>query len=108
MSEEKRLPKEQLDLLAAKIELAAVNSMLMKAEKELDALKHDIERHVAICAEQATELTALRSETRDAARYRFIKDDRRGRLVEALSLRDAENWDEHIDEAMHAESGERK
>lgn len=43
---------------------------------------------------------------RDAKRYRFIKDDARGKFVENLSLRDAENWDSIIDAAMTGKEGD--
>lgn len=36
-------------------------SEIAKLREERDALRHDIERHVAICAKQATEIEALRA-----------------------------------------------
>jgi hypothetical protein len=40
---------------------AAADADMRKAQAERDALRHDVERHVAICAQQATEMEALRA-----------------------------------------------
>lgn len=53
--------------------------------------------------ERAQRAEALAESFRkDAERYSYIKDDRRGKFVEALALRDAENWDAAIDSAREA------
>lgn len=41
------------------------------ARAEAEALRHDVERHVAIAADQATDIEALRQ---DALRYRWLRD----------------------------------
>lgn len=41
--------------------VVAANRLRYAAEAERDALKHDIERHVAICAEQANEIATRQS-----------------------------------------------
>jgi hypothetical protein len=66
---------EALTAIAARYGCAELCQVVTE---EMDALRHDIERHVAICAEQATELERLRQDLAaaraDAERYRHLRD----------------------------------
>lgn len=57
--------------------LIAAARASQEAAAELDALKHDIARYVAIAAEQATELSALKAERdvlrKNDERYRWLR-----------------------------------
>lgn len=65
-----------------------------------------LERDLAAAQEARQRAEALAESFRkDAERYRYIKDDRRGKFVEALALRDAENWDAAIDSAKERANG---
>jgi len=49
------------------------------AVREIERLRHDIERHIAIASEHATECERLRAELaecrEDAERWRYLRDD---------------------------------
>lgn len=53
-------------------------AIMREAADEVDRLRHDIERHVEIACELATECERLRAELaeckRDAERYRWVRD----------------------------------
>ena len=90
------------------------------AEREIERLRHDIERHIAIASEYATECERLRAELaecREAAVYLFNCGYRRGHhdTVEAcyVEIHDSDMRTyqsdvvvEVIDEALAARKGE--
>jgi hypothetical protein len=45
------------------------------ARAEIDALKHDIERHIAICTEQANRISELEKALREAMEWNWLDED---------------------------------
>lgn len=82
------------------------------AVREIERLRHDIERHVEIACELATECERLRAELaacrEDAERYRWLRDKADSNFVCWADLRDfgsydAEDIDKKIDAARKGE-----
>lgn len=63
-------------------DLAAAGAELAEAKAERDALKHDIERHLQIASDLATDLARAR---RDGERYRFLREHVTFQECETLS-----------------------
>ena len=85
------------DLNVAHEELNTQAHELERLLNELSAAQERVEDLEVRCANAEARAEAAE---KDAERYRYIKDDRRGKFVEALALRDAENWDAAIDAAI--------
>lgn len=79
-------------------------AIMREAADEVDRLRHDIERHVEIACELATECERLRAELascgRDAERYRWLRDWAGGGTITQLSHIEPDAWDAFVDGEM--------